>query len=218
MRVIAVAQVEDKRNLERQLAKQTVKPNATIFHIDDHPAQGIIERRKRIARNHQTLVDAIGYQRPDLIWQLEGDVDLPDNCLEQLLCDYELLRNDDFGYISGIQIGRHGLYVIGAWRNITEDSFESIDHHLTGIQEVEATGFYCLLAPLKVWQSGHAWWDGQPYGPDVNWGLSIKQKKYVNMDLHIGHIVKGGTIWPSHISTTTAKFYKNNGKWEYKTV
>jgi hypothetical protein len=105
---------------------------------------------------------------------------------------------------------------LGAWRNFTKTSFESLDYRLTGLQQVDATGFYCLLAPTDVWLSGNATWNGQPYGPDVVWGLSIKKNKYCDMDIPIGHKIKGGIIEPYHASTSNARFYLEDNKWEYK--
>lgn len=219
MNILAIAQVEDRANIDKQIAKQTVQPDRVIYYIDKNPAKGIEPRRERIAENHKQLQMYVRAYKPDIVWQLEGDVDLPSDCLERLLADYAKLQaqdGDEFGYISGIQVGRHGLYCIGAWRNFTDTSFESINHRLTGIQEVEATGFYCLLAPAEVWLSGKCAWSGEPYGPDVVWGRSIHKKKYVDMGITIGHIIKSGTIRPEHMSTCTAKFYIKGDKWEYK--
>lgn len=220
MNILCIAQVEDRTNLDKQIAKQTVQPDHVYVHIDDNPGKTIDERRQHIANNHQFLMDEVADMNPKLVWQIEGDCDLPEDCLERLVQDYiKLAREDDnFGYVSGVQVGRHGLYALGAW-NIAEDrqSFESVKHKLRGVQKVDATGFYCLLAPTNVWLSGKATWNGEPYGPDVNWGLSLSQNKYVDMDLHIGHIVKRGVIKPEHMSTCDVRYFKDsNGEWKYE--
>jgi hypothetical protein len=215
MNILAVAQVEDSTNLEKQIAKQTIQPDGVNIFVDENPANTINERRTRIAENHQRLRQSVIEYKPEYVWQLEGDVDLPENALERLYG--HLLRLGDIGYISGIQVGRHGLYCLGAWTNFTEDSFQSIDHTLTGVQQVEATGFYCLLAPANVWLSGVASWTDEPYGPDVTWGRSIPEPKYVDMGLHIGHVIKNGTIRPDQPSTCTAYFKLEDGKWNYRT-
>lgn len=218
MKILAIAQVEDRKNLDKQILKQTLVPDFVHFYVDKTPAKGINERRKRIAENHKKLKNIVEAYKPDLIWQLEQDVDLPEDCLQRLVERYKELKDDNFGYISGTQVGRHGLYCLGAWKNFTEDSFESIDYKLINLQKVDATGFYCLLAPTEVWLSGKAEWNDEPYGPDVVWARSIKKNKYVDMNLQIGHITKGGIIRPSHASTCTAKFYKEDGRWKYKTL
>jgi len=219
MKILCVAQVEDRTNLDAQILKQTVQPDRVIFYVDPAPARGINERRTRIADNHRRLQDFVVAYKPDLVWQVEGDGDYPEDCLERLLEDYAMLKeidDDNFGYVSGIQVGRHGLYCLGAWRNFTPDSFESLDYKLTGIQKVDATGFYCLLAERDVWLSGKAKWNGEPYGPDVAWGLSIDKNKYCNMSLDIGHIINSGIIRSEHMSTCNAQFYLEDSKWKYK--
>ena len=85
-----------------------------------------------------------------------------------------------------------------------------------GLQQVDATGFYCLLAPKNIWLKGQCSWNGEHYGPDVNFGLSIPHKKFVDMDLHIGHKVKSGIIRPSDMSTCNARFYLQDDVWKFQ--
>jgi len=218
MRILATAAVENQDNLFAQLMKQTYKDFDIDIYTDPIPASGINNRRIRIAENQQILKEkVISGDKYDLIWQLEGDCELPEDCLERLLDSYHKLKGNDFGYISGVQVGRHGLYCIGAWIIEDENNFHSIEHTKKGIQEVDATGFYCLLAPTDVWLTGVAKWKNQPYGPDVVWGLSIDKKKFVDMDLHIGHHHNNGIIPVDGLSTCTAYFYKKSKKWEYRT-
>lgn len=224
MKILAVAQVTDQESVLRQIDKQTVKPDHHYFLVDDMPAQGINARRVRIASNQIQLQDIVallaregGY---DFVWQIEGDSECEADCLERLIIDYEKLKSRSFGYISGIQVGRHGLYHLGAW-NIGKDEFTSIDYKKKGINRVDATGLYCLFAPIKVWLRGKPTWDNEPWGPDVNWGLSLKDqgfKTYVDMDIKVGHRIKRGIIYPEHISTCNVKFTKQeDGKWKFKT-
>lgn len=221
MQILAIAQVEDKSFISKEIEKQTIKPDHVFFHIDDNPASGLIERRKRIAYNHQFLVEAVNELNPVYIWQIEQDSELPVDCLERLLEDHKKLDNgkDKIGYISGVEVGRHGLYCLGAWKNIKEDSFESLDYRSKGLQEVDGTGFYCLLAKKNVWLSGHTSWDGEPYGPDVVYSLSLKKqgyKIYCDMDIQIGHKTKRGTIKVTDMSTCNAQFFIKDGEWKYK--
>lgn len=219
MKILCVAAVENRTNIDEQILKQTIQPDRVIYYEDKEPAQGINARRTRIAENQEKLKEFAKAYQPDLVWQLEGDVVLPEDCLERLIGRYLQLEDDNFGYISGIQIGRHGIYHIGAWHIPKHrQSFDSVDHTATGIVEVDATGFYCLLAPTNVWLAGKATWNGEPYGPDVTWGLSLGFKKYVDMGLHIGHKISGGIISPSDASTCTVHFYKENNEWKYTTT
>ena len=218
-RVLVIGQVEDETHIIQEIAKQTVQPDEVHIMVDFDPAKTINSRRKRIAYNHNFLKDAARKYKVDLIWQVEGDAVLPPDCLERLLQDYEVLKGEDFAYVSGIQVGRHGLYCLGAWVDMTDTGFQSLDFNKVGSQEVDATGFYCLLADKDTWLTGRASWTDEPYGPDVVWGLSIEGKKYCDMDLHIGHKVKNGIIKPTDASTCIARFFKNEkGEWKYKQI
>lgn len=216
MKILCIAQVEDDTNIKQQLEKQTVTPDLASIYVDEHPASGINARRVRIAENHEKLRQKVAELQPDFVWQVEGDCELPPDTLERLIAHYGELKGDDFGYISGVQVGRHGVYCLGAWQNFTDDSFESVDYRLHGIQPIDATGFYCLFAPTDVWLSGVCQWTDEPWGPDVNWGLSIHKKKYVDMDLHIGHITNSGIIKVENISTCNVRFEKQEGNWRYR--
>jgi len=239
MKTLCIAQCEDRTNLDAQILKQTVQPDRAIFYVDPAPARGINERRTRIADNHRRLQDYVMAYKPDLVWQVEGDGDYPEDCLERLLEDYAMLKEidgDNFGYVSGIQVGRHGLYCLGAWRDFTYDvyeaakhadtknaisskylsGFESLDYQLPNLQRVDATGFYCLLAEREVWLSGKARWKGQPYGPDVVWGLSIDKNKYCDMNITVGHKIPSGIIRVEHMSTCNVKFYDTDQGWKYE--
>lgn len=219
--ILCVASVENDQYIRKQIAKQTLQPNNIFIHIDKNPAQGIEERRIRIADNHKYLVEAVRDLQPDYVWQVEGDSELKPDTLAKLLKDHKKQSEliDDLGYISGIQIGRHGLYCIGAWTDITRTSFKSVDYKLKGLQEVDATGFYCLLAKREVWLAGQSQYSGGPYGPDVEYGLSLKAKGYrlyIDMDINIGHKVKNGIIRPTDMSTCNVRFFKDYDRWKYK--
>lgn len=214
-KILCIAQCEDRTNLDKQIAKQTVQPDRVIFYVDEAPARGIDARRKRIAENHRRLQDIAMAYKPEFIWQVEQDGDYPEDCLERLIDDYNYTE-DKIAYVSGIQVGRHGLYCLGAWKNFTDTSFESLDYNLKGLQQVEATGFYCIYASYETWMSGKCDWNGEPYGPDVVWSLSIEGKKYCDMSLTIGHIVNRGIIRPEHTSTCNARFYLEDNRWKFK--
>lgn len=220
MKILAIAQVENDKNVKAQLKKQTLQPTSQFIFVDPEPAKGINSRRRRIVENHKHLVEIVETTRPDYVFQIEGDGDLPENALEKLLEDIQKLPKKT-AYVSGIEVGRHGLYILGAW-HFRDDfkEFRSLDYKLKGIQEVDATGFYCLLAPRKAWLKGICDWDMDPWGPDVNWGLSLKAqgyKIYCDMDIKVGHITERGTIRVDNISTENATFTEKDGMWSYKT-
>lgn len=148
MKVLCIAQVEDRENIDKQILKQTRQPDRVIFLVDKNPAKTLEERRIRIAENHKKLREIVkAYPEYDYIWQVEQDGDYPEDTLERLIADLDKVDVNTLAYISGIQVGRHGLYCLGAWVEFRINSFKSLDYRLKGLQRVMATGFNCLLAP-----------------------------------------------------------------------
>jgi len=211
VKILCVGQVENEQHIRYEVARQSIQPDHTIFYTDLDPAKGIKDRRKRIADNHQILADLVREFDPDVVWQVEGDSVLPHNALERLLGHY--ISDPDCIY-SGVQVGRHGLYCLGAW-HINEDRslMASANYTDSGLKQVDAMGMYCFLTSKDIWLSGNCYWVDEHWGPDVNYFLSIDAPKVADMDLHIGHRTKSGIIQVSDISTCNATFFKELGKW-----
>lgn len=218
--IITIAAVEN-RDIEKELDKQTIQTKRFIY-VDENPAKGIEQRRKRIAFNHNTFLrPAVNSFDGEWVFQVEGDAVLPENALERLISDIEFLNDPYLGYVSGAQVGRHGIYHIGAWnfeRRDTASPFRSIDYRSRGLHQVDATGFYCLLAKKEAWLAAKPRWTDEPYGPDVVWGLNMCDKGYnifIDMDLHIGHKVGKHVINVTDETTQNVRFYFD-GTWRYK--
>ena len=212
MRILATGQVENDTHILGEIAKQTIQPTDIAIHVDEAPAKGIKERRQRIADNHQILTEIVQSYKADIIWQVEGDSVLPEDCLERLLKHHKRMNNV---IISGVQVGRHGLYCLGAWHiNDDRSLMASADYNDHGLKEVSAMGMYCFIAPKNVWLEGVCAWDGEHWGPDVNYFLSIDTPKFCDMDLHIGHKTKHGIINVTDMSTCNATFYKDDERWK----
>lgn len=178
-----------------------------------------IARRKRIASVHQ---EAKQHLPPaDLVFGLEDDTIPPLNALERLLDAYAMKPHA--GFISGIQLGRWGLTYIGAWR--ADDVYDSkrletilrrADEHV--MEPVDAAGFFCYLTPYKLFmEHKHAPFESNAFGPDVNYGIWLRQQGYqnyvlwnVNCDHKTNHgkSVKLGRDEPMQVM-----FTKNNGRW-----
>jgi len=215
MKILAVACVENDELIKEQISKQTIKPTELAIVMDYTPVKGIENRRKRIAENQNRLKEVVEKSNADYIWQLEGDSVVDDDCLEKLL-GMSLLH--DLEFISGIQVGRHGIYCLGAWVGISDDELISLDPKLGGLQPVLATGLYCLLTTKEKWLEGLASYNNEVYGPDVNWCLSINCPKYVDMNIKVGHKIKGGIISPDDEAVCQVKFSKIDNKWSYITI
>ena len=225
LRLLVVGQIQHDQIdfIEKQLARQSDIQFDRRILVDDEPAKGIEARRAKIAQNHKILHEKVFDFRYeyDYIIQIEGDSVLKEGTFARLIGNLDQVPADQLGYISGIQVGRHGIYAIGAWHfNDDQTEYESVNHKVKdGIIEVDATGFYCLIAPIKSWLMGNCYYYDERWGPDVNWGLSLKEQGYhiyVDMGLEIGHQSTNGVIGLDNINLCQVKFKKTNGQWKYK--
>lgn len=220
--IVAICYAEDTALAKEQVEKQTIKVDDAIFMTDSTPAIGIEARRERIAElqvmaqwkiDRKLFTDDL---KPEdvVVWQIEGDSVIPEDALERLLKHYD--TNDEAVY-SGVQIGRHGLYCIGAWHiNQDETVIESVDHNKHGLVEVDGMGLYCYIMRADLFIKAESYWSGQKLGPDVNWFRSLDVPKYVDMDLHIGHYYKGGIIEVDSLATCNARFTKVKDEWIFE--
>jgi len=228
MRVTVIAQVENATLIKKQIEKQTIKPVQSLILVDKSPEPDTEEieamraRRLRISQNHKELKQMVeSYCHTDFIWQLEGDGVLSEDCLERLIRVYEKLESEGnkVGYVSGIQMGRHGLKCVGAWRFNEDGSFKSLNWNSKGLQTVDGSGFYCLLAKKDVWLKGSAEWNNEPYGPDVAFGLSLKKlgyNIYMDMTNWVGHKTEKTILYPD--SGINVEFYRDINKWKYRVI
>ncbi len=152
-------------------------------------------RRQRIADIHNEIKGLIN--STDYIFLIEDDTLVPANALIRLMKHYK--DYPDAGVISGIQVGRWGFKMLGAWRvNQLQNPTKiySIRKN-TGIQDIDAAGFYCCLMKVGSYTSH----DFKPYqdilGPDFDFGLSLRQRgkrNYVDHDIECIHMTKKGDI------------------------
>lgn len=164
-------------------------------------------RRKRIADIHNEIKEYIG--KADYIFIVEDDTIIPRNALLGLLN----MTNVHSGIVSGVQLGRHGWYHVGAW--VADDVYEptrieSIENG-EGIVDVDATGMYCCLIKKDLYMEH----EFEPYekilGPDVNLGMWLRKQGYinqVNFGIPCGHMTPKETIYPDK-DITVVKFKKN---------
>lgn len=198
------------------------------FHIkineDNQPNEvRLAHRRARIADIHNQSKDLIAKTDGDIIIGLEDDTAF--DRLKSFTPLYEkLLAEPDVGYVEGVQMGRWGARIIGAW---VADSFNSPQTVKTllpkqGYQEITAGGFYGYATRRELYLN-HDYYtsSSQPWGPDVNYGFYVRQSGYkclINWDVIYGHRDNPKIAYPDQrkYNLTQVIFTKNNnnGKWD----
>jgi len=201
--------------------------NITIFETGNKPPRktDMVARRTRIAKLHELAKDHIGGS--DFVFGFEDDSVLPLMALGYLHDDYREL--DNVGVVQGIQVGRWGNPYLGAW--LVDDVFNPTEYRTTtfdfsyGADEkqtvypIDAGGFYCYLTPTKLFKNVINDWR-EPCGPDVNYGLRLRQlgyQNYVDYFVEVGHRTEREELWPDN-NLAQITFKLENGRWRSKIV
>lgn len=188
---------------------------------DWHPNEVRLKiRRQRVAEIHNQSKDLINLSDGDIIIGLEDDTvfDRPKS-FERL---YEpLLIREDIGFVEGVQVGRWGANIIGAWRSNNPKHIETCLPG-EGYEEITAGGFYGYATRRDLYLN-HDYYTStsQPWGPDVNYGFYVKSKGYrslIDWQTVFGHNDYNKTLYPDdpHIRLVKVIYNKDEatGKWD----
>lgn len=194
---------------------------------------GIARRRQRIADIHE--------QAKDLISQCDGDIVLgfeDDTVMDRMPSFYRLyqpLERNICGFVEGVQMGRWGTSMIGAWRaDRTQDprQIETLlppkpeDDHIflqrDGYESITGGGWYGYATFKDLFlQAPYFTSPSFPWGPDVNFGFWVRQQGYkclIDWQTVFGHNDYNQTMYPDDPKANLVKVVYNkredNGKWE----
>lgn len=173
---------------------------------------GLLERRRRIAAVHNEAKELL--PTCEYVMGVEDDTIVPVDALSRLLSDYA--AHPYAGFIEGVELGRWGVPYVGAWR--ADDVYEpsriesAMPPDGAAVEEIDAGGFYCYLTRRQQFVD-HQYepYDGSTLGPDVNYGLWLRQqgfKNYIDWSIRCRHYQRNGnvvslaTAQPRHISFT----------------
>lgn len=219
--------------IENALHKFVNKKDVEIINTFNQglPESYIEPRRERIAsvlNFSKTLIP----KSSDFVFVLEDDTSMESDTLLKLMSDYDLLTNEvdrytinkvqpikvKVGFISGVQCGRWGYKIIGAWKftpNYKDaEVIESIPFSRKYIlQEVDAAGLYCCLTTKENFMNTD--FVHNDFGPDVNFGTSLKAKGYRNFidwTCLTGHVTKAAMLIPDE-ECVVVRFEKKDDRW-----
>ena len=169
-------------------------------------------RRKKIAYLHNIAKEHIN---TEYVFGVEDDTIVPFYALRMLGENYL----EDTGIIEGVEMGRWGVPYIGAW---TVDSLDepteitSLDMS-EGLQEVDATGFYCFLTKAEYYKN-HEFkpFDNNGLGPDVDYSLELRRKglkNYALFDVECVHKAKDHDIKFGVTIPRRVRMFKKGNQW-----
>lgn len=176
--------------------------NYLIIRNYDHTVPGSIPlRRKRIAEVHNESKEIISAMDGQFVLGLEDDTVFTNLCVERLYRPFT--ENKKVGFVSAYEAGRWHNKIIGIWGFDHPQSPTQCWTELPGkdYQEIDGAGMYCYLTPTDLYME-HDYYseDWQPWGPDVNYGLWLRQKgfdNYVDWSQPCGHIDGDQIITPN---------------------
>jgi hypothetical protein len=165
--------------LKRFVEGKGYRKEVFVMNRDHNPNEvRVAERRQRIA--------AVKNQSKQLVAQCDGNyvISLEDDTVFEGLDLMRLLtplieHPQEYGVVQGVQCGRWGIKMIGAWsadNTIDPHKVETIlpSDEYASYQRIAAGGFYGY-ATHKALYVNHEYYSStaQPWGPDVNYGLWV---------------------------------------------
>lgn len=194
-------------------------------------------RRMRVADVHNQSKDLIAKTDGEFILGLEDDTvfDRDPYFLLKLLRPFD---DNQVGFVEGVQMGRWGANIIGAWEADNAASPTKIKTLLPPINPNETPRSYTVDGIHYQNISGGGWYGyvtrrylylnceyytstAQPWGPDVNYGLWLHQREYkclIDWRVIFGHNDVGKILYPDDpkVRLTQVIYNKNTatGKWD----
>lgn len=196
------------------------KSKQCLFRHKGLPNVGSVKgRRKRIADIHNEIKGRI--QPCDYVFLLEDDTLFPTDTLQKFI---KTLSEEPFaGFISGIEIGRWGYEMIGAWKadDIYDAKCLTTVALAKGVQEVDAAGLYCCFMKYDVYKKHTFAPFSDILGPDVNMGLYLRQqgyKNFVDHSIQCKHLTKRGEITVEKANIVQVEIKRTDTGWSQKAL
>lgn len=177
----------DEPYIANMLKKFAEEHNYRSFHVkinsDWRPNEvRLAIRRMRVADVHNQSKDLIALTDGQIIIGLEDDTVIDrlesfDRLIQPLFDDPEV------GFVEGVQMGRWGANMIGAWE--ANDAFMPTKVRTllpaetpSGYQSIDGGGWYGYATRRELWLNCEYYTSSaQPWGPDVNFGLWLRQQR-----------------------------------------
>lgn len=194
-----------------------------LMNEQHHPNEvRLTLRRQRVAEVKNMSKDLVAKTDGGYIISLEDDTvfdRLPD--FNRLL--QPLIEDSQVGFVEGVQMGRWGANVIGAWSCLFDQKGEITEASTLlpeqGYQPITGGGFYGYATRRELYLN-HEYHSSttQPWGPDVNFGLWLLSREYkclIDWDTVFGHNDHNQIAWPEHFKLVRVVYNKdtNTGKW-----
>lgn len=182
-------------------------------------------RRMRVADVHNQSKDLIAKTDGEIIIGLEDDTVFDrlksfDRLIEPL---GDMIDGEVIGFVEGVQMGRWGANMIGAWvaDNINDPTEICTLLPGEGYQDITGGGWYGYATMRELWLNAPYFTSpSHPWGPDVEFGFWLRQRGYrclVDWQTVFGHKDYNKVLYPDDAKIRIAEIVWNkderNGKW-----
>jgi hypothetical protein len=215
---------------EAVVANMMEKYEMTIpYHIrsSNRPAPHEVRinyRRDRI-RDMLTMVQEEVRKMPqfEMMFMVEDDTKIAPDTLTKLMVDYQQLteQNVKVGFIEGVQVGRHGIRMIGAWRTDDLENptlMTTIPYNPSSLfSKIDGGGLYCFITPMELFLQHTFYWHDECFSVDVTYGLELRKKGYTNIidwSVIAGHADHMGNVLIPNSNCSVAEYRKEGEQWK----
>lgn len=149
------------------------------MNVDNNPNEARISiRRQRIVDVREQSKAMIAKTDGLYVIGLEDDTVFPPDTITKLLLP--LLTSQKVGFVEGVQCGRWGVKMIGAWKSDNPKDPTYIETLLPkqGLEQIDGGGLYGYATLRHSYLEANIGWNGEVWGPDVNYGLWLRNQGY----------------------------------------
>lgn len=176
----------------------------------------VIDRRSKIVRMKEDSKQYIS--DTSVLFGIEDDTQVPSMAFETLR---RLLDNPNIAYAQGVQQGRWGEPILGAWRLDNVEDPKAIEtvpfEHETDVIEIDGGGMFCYATPTHLYKEHKYYsWPAEPGGPDATYGFELRKMGYrcvMDFKLICPHLTDQGVLIPHPQNSALLKWEKSGEKW-----
>lgn len=201
-----------------------------VINFGDSPAEGIDNRRYRIAAIHNKAGHYVS-ENCDHVFLIEDDTTYPPDALTKMLKQFQ---DDNCAFVEGVQLGRHNTPYIGAW--LANDVYNPTEIHsilpamvdnmsLYIYDRIDAGGLYCALVNADMYRM-HNFEPFDKQGKvglscDVNFGFYMRRHGfdcYLDHSIQCDHIGEKGSVNLGNTIPRQVRFSKTSRGWYGETL
>ncbi len=194
-----------------------------IIHTGKYPVGEV-----NMARRRDRIVEMLTFaskhiNNTDFVFMVEDDTEIKPSTLHDLMASYGALEQAGMkvGFVEGVQVGRHGYRMIGAWRcNDLENPtvMETVPYNKKDLLEkIDGGGLYCFVVRTPLFKAHKWYWHHECFSVDVTFGIELRKQGYQNVidwTVQTGHCQKDALpLYPSDKCVVVRYEVQPEGHW-----